>query len=159
MTKPTLTEDDLDPIFFLAATDPDAMKAMNAELIDGFRATNGTLDGSFDGVPLLLLTTTGARSGIARTTPMNYTRTGPGYVVVASKSGAPRDPDWYHNLVAHPDVTIETPDDGEVSVHVVDLTGSERDAGWAQFTAMSAGFAGYEQKTSRVIPVLRLSPR
>jgi hypothetical protein len=94
MTTTMLTEDDLDPVMFLAATNPDAMKAMNAELIDGFRATNGRLGGSFEGVPLLLLTTTGARSGLARTTPVNYTRAGQGYVVVASKSGAPRHPDW-----------------------------------------------------------------
>jgi deazaflavin-dependent oxidoreductase (nitroreductase family) len=59
-----------------------------------------------DGVPLLL-TTAGARSGLARTTPVNYTRAGQGYVVVASKSGAPRHPDWYHNLLAHPDAAVE----------------------------------------------------
>ncbi len=74
MTWTTPTEDDLDPVFFLADTDPEAMKAMNTDLTAGFRATHGELGGAFEGVPLLLLTTTGARSGLTRTTPMNYTR-------------------------------------------------------------------------------------
>jgi len=65
------TEDDLDPVFLLAATDPEAMKAMNTELVAGFRATGGRLGGAFEDVPLLLLTTTGARSGRRSTTPMN----------------------------------------------------------------------------------------
>jgi deazaflavin-dependent oxidoreductase (nitroreductase family) len=157
MTKPTLTEDDLDPIFFLAATDPNAMKAMNAELIDGFRATNGALDGSFDGVPLLLLTTTGARSGIARTTPMNYTRTGPGYVVVASKSGAPRDPDWYHNLVAHPDATVEVLG-ATLPVRARITSGTERERLFDRHTAALPNFAVYQNRTARRLPVVVLEP-
>lgn len=101
------TEDDLDPVFLLADTDPEAMTAMNTELVAAFRATGGRLGGAFAGVPLLLLTTTGARTGRQCTTPVNYTRRGTGYVVVASKSGAARHPDWYHNLMANPQAMIE----------------------------------------------------
>ncbi len=108
MTTQTMpTEQDLDPVFLLADTNPEAMKVMNTGIVAAFRAANGKLDGAFDGVPLLLLTTTGARSGLARTTPVNYTRSDAAYVILASKSGSPRHPDWYHNLLADPRATIE----------------------------------------------------
>jgi deazaflavin-dependent oxidoreductase (nitroreductase family) len=132
----------------------------NQQVIEEFRANGGTVTTNGFGRRLVLVHHLGARSGTERVNPVAAIRQDDGsWLIAASAGGADKNPDWYHNLVAHPDVTIETPDDGEVSVHVVDLTGTERDAGWAQFTAMSAGFAGYEQKTSRVIPVLRLSPR
>ncbi|MGH3576221.1 MAG: nitroreductase/quinone reductase family protein, partial [Mycobacterium sp.] len=88
-------DDELDPVFLLADTDPAAMKSMNSELIAEFRASGGNLGGPFTGVPLLLLNSIGAHSGQARTTPVNYTRSGDAYVVIASKSGAANHPDWY----------------------------------------------------------------
>jgi deazaflavin-dependent oxidoreductase (nitroreductase family) len=81
------------------------------------------------------------------------------WLVAASKAGAPDNPAWYHNLLAHPDIVIETPDDGEVPVHATSLEGEERDEAWREFTAHNPGFLDYEQKTSRVIPVVRLTVR
>jgi deazaflavin-dependent oxidoreductase (nitroreductase family) len=81
------------------------------------------------------------------------------WLIAASKAGADDNPAWYHNLLAHPDVTIETPDDGEVAVTARDLGGDERDAGWARFTAASPGFSQYEERTPRTIPVLELRKR
>ena len=80
--------------------------------------------------------------------------------MAASKGGAPDNPAWFHNLVAHPDVEIETPDDdGPSRFARRSCTGAERDAAWARFTARSAGFRSYEQRTTRTIPVLRLARR
>jgi deazaflavin-dependent oxidoreductase (nitroreductase family) len=79
-------------------------------------------------------------------------------LIAASAAGADKNPDWYHNLLAHPDVTIETPE-GVEEVHVTDLQGAERDAAWERFKQMSDGFRAYEAKTSRTIPVLKLTPR
>jgi deazaflavin-dependent oxidoreductase (nitroreductase family) len=79
-------------------------------------------------------------------------------LIAASAAGADKHPAWYHNLLAHPDVTIETPE-GTEEVHVTDLQGAERDAAWERFKQTSDGFRAYEAKTSRVIPVLRLTPR
>ena len=112
-------------------------------------------------MPLLLLTTTGARTGNRRTTPMNYTRTatptGQGFVVVASKSGAPRHPDWYHNLRAHPEATIEL--GGATSaVRARFATGSERQQLFEQHTAVLPNFAVYQRRTTRRLPVIVLEP-
>ncbi|HET7092772.1 MAG TPA: nitroreductase/quinone reductase family protein, partial [Thermomicrobiales bacterium] len=90
-------------------TDPmSEARAFNQDLIDQFRANGGEIvRGMFKGAPLLLLTTTGAKSGQPRTTPLAYTRDGDRLVVIASKGGAPTNPDWYHNLVANPTATVE----------------------------------------------------
>ena len=81
------------------------------------------------------------------------------WLVAASKGGAPDNPDWFHNVVAHPDIAIETPDDGTVEVTARVLEGSARDDAWGRFTAMSDGFRDYEKKTTRVIPVVELTRR
>jgi deazaflavin-dependent oxidoreductase (nitroreductase family) len=133
------------------------MKAMNADLVAAFRARDGRLGGAFENVPLLLLTTTGARSGRACTTPVNYTRTGTGYVVVASKSGAPHHPDWYYNLLAHPEATIELPG-GTVAVRARVTSGAERARLFEQHTTALPNFAVYQDRTTRVLPVLVLEP-
>lgn len=117
--------DELDPVFLLADTDPDAMTAMNQQLIAEFRAALGELSGAFHGVPRLLLTTAGAHSGRPRTTPVNCTTTERGWVVVASKSGSARHPDWYHNLLANPAATVEVPG-ATVTVHARIMYGTER---------------------------------
>ncbi len=129
----------------------------NRAIIAEFRATGGKVGGVFTGTPLLLLTTTGAKSGEPRTTPVCYTRDGERYVVLASKAGAPTNPAWYHNLLAHPRATVEL--GGEtfaVSSSVVN--GEERDRLFAAQAALLPFFAEYQQKTSRRIPVVVLEP-
>lgn len=147
--------DELDPVFLLADTDPAAMTAMNRQLIAGFRAAGGRLGGDFAGVPLLLLTTTGARTGRSVTTPVNYTTTARGWVVVASKSGAARHPDWYHNLVANRAATIEVTG-ATVTVHARIIDGAERQHLFDQHTAALPNFAAYQRRTSRQLPVIIL---
>ena len=129
----------------------------NGKIIEEFRANGGKVGGPFQGAPLLLLHTTGARSGAERINPMMYGRVGDDYAVVASKGGAPTNPDWYHNLVAHPEVTAE------IGTETVRLTarvteGEERDRIWTKWKTDNPGFADYEQKTSRQIPVVILTP-
>ncbi|MGA0566795.1 nitroreductase/quinone reductase family protein [Rathayibacter sp. KR2-224] len=130
----------------------------NKPIIDEFRANGGTV--SHFGRGLVLLHHVGAKSGVERVTPVAAWKTGPdAWLIAASKAGAPENPAWYHNLLAHPDVVIETPDDGEVAVRATSLQGEERDAAWRDFTARNPGFLDYEQKTTRTIPVVRLTRR
>ena len=134
------------------------MTDWNQQIIDEFRANGGTVQTMGFGRGLVLVHHLGARTGTERISPMANIRNEDGSrLVAASKGGAPDNPDWYHNLLAHPDVRIETPD-GEERVHVTELKGAERDAAWERFKQMSDGFAAYEQTTDRVIPVLRLTP-
>jgi deazaflavin-dependent oxidoreductase (nitroreductase family) len=132
----------------------------NQKVIDEFRENGGTVQTMGFGRGLVLLHHTGARTGTERVSPVAAIRDGDDtWLVAASKAGAPDNPDWFHNLRAHPDVAIETPDDGTVEVRAQVLAGDERDAAWARFTAMSEGFRSYEQKTTRVIPVVALTRR
>jgi deazaflavin-dependent oxidoreductase (nitroreductase family) len=133
------------------------MPDFNSQIIDEFRANSGQVGGPFDGATLLLLHTTGARSGAERVNPMMYGRAGADYVVVASKAGAPTSPDWYHNLVAHPEVSAEI-GTGTVRFTARVAAGEERDRIWTKWKIDNPGFAEYEQKTSREIPVIVLSP-
>ncbi len=136
------------------------MSDWNQQIIDEFRANDGTVQTMGFGRALVLLHHTGARTGTERVSPVAAIRDGDDtWLVAASKGGAPDNPDWFHNLRAHPDVTIETPEARTVEVRARVLEGDERDAAWARFTAMSEGFRSYEQKTSRVIPVVALSRR
>lgn len=127
---------------------------MNAPVIAAFRANGGHGTGRFAGRPLLLLTTTGARTGQPRVTPLNYSTDGDRLVVVASKGGAPTHPDWYRNLVVHPDVTIER---GSETFRARATTAAEpeRSRLFAQQAAHMPFFAEYErQVTARQIPVV-----
>jgi deazaflavin-dependent oxidoreductase (nitroreductase family) len=134
------------------------MSDFNAKIIEEYRATAGKLSGGFAGAPILLLTTTGAKSGKQRINPLAYLPDGDRVLVFGSKAGAPTNPDWYHNLLAHPDVTIEI--DGETRpVRAVVIEGAERDALFARQKAAMPGFADYEAKTDRVIPVIALERR
>ncbi|WP_193613590.1 nitroreductase family deazaflavin-dependent oxidoreductase [Nocardioides lijunqiniae] len=133
------------------------MSDFNDQVIAEFRANHGQVGGPFEGAPLLLLHSTGARSGQERVSPMMYLPEGERYVVFASKAGADDHPDWYHNLKAHPDARIEVGDD-EVAVRAVEVTGVERDRLYAQQAELFPGFKEYEAKTSRVIPVVALVP-
>jgi len=128
----------------------------NAKIIAEFRANGGKVGGQFEGAPLLLLTTTGTKSGLARTSPMMYLPDGDRLVVFASKAGAPTNPDWYHNLVANPSATVEVGTETfDVDAQVT--TGAERDELYARQAQLYPGFAEYESKTDRVIPVVALT--
>jgi deazaflavin-dependent oxidoreductase (nitroreductase family) len=129
----------------------------NARIIDEFRANEGRVGGPFEGSTLLLLHHIGAKSGKDRINPLVYNRDGERYVVFASKAGAPTNPDWYHNLKAHPDVTIEVGTD-TIYVRAEEATGEERDRLFQAQTERSPQFAEYQSKTERVIPVIVLTP-
>jgi deazaflavin-dependent oxidoreductase (nitroreductase family) len=136
------------------------MSDWNQQIIDEFRSNGGAVETMGFGKGLVLLHHRGARTGTERVSPVAGIPDGEGaWLVAASKGGAPENPAWFHNLLAHPDVEIETPDDGTVPVRATQLTGAERDAAWARFTARSEGFRSYEQRTARTIPVLRLARR
>jgi len=129
----------------------------NAKVIEEFRANGGRVGGGFTGVPIMLLHTTGARTGHQRVNPVTYRTVDGGYAVFASKAGAPTNPDWYHNLVAHPDVRAE------IGTELVPLRArvaddAERDPIWTAQKAENPGFQDYENRTSRKIPVVILEP-
>ncbi len=134
------------------------MNDWNTKVIEEFRANDGKVGGQFEGAPVLLLTTTGAKSGKARVNPMMFLGEGDRLYVFASKAGAPTNPDWYHNLIANPDVTVEVgPDTVNMTASVV--SGSERDRIYAEQASRYPGFAEYQEKTDRVIPVVALDRR
>ncbi len=127
----------------------------NRNLIGEFRANDGKVTGVFAGAPVLLLTTTGARSGRKHTTPLVYQQDGDRIVVFGSKGGAPTHPAWYHNLVANPVVTVELP--GETfEAKAATVEGPERERIWSAQKEIMPGFAEYEAKTDRQIPVVVL---
>jgi deazaflavin-dependent oxidoreductase (nitroreductase family) len=126
----------------------------NRDIIEHFRANQGTmLSGPFKDRSLLLLHTTGARTGQPRVHPLAYTRDGERYVVIASKGGAPVHPDWYRNIVAHPEVELEVGPDRFPARARVTL-GDERRRLYDAQAAIMPGFAEYQKKTTREIPVI-----
>ncbi len=130
--------------------------AYNRALIDEFRANGGKVTGMFAGAPLVVLHTTGAKSRQERLTPIVYTRDEQGNVVViASKGGAPTHPDWYRNLVANPQVTVELPDE-TYSARARVTTGEERRRLFDAQAALMPNFKEYEKATTREIPVVVL---
>jgi deazaflavin-dependent oxidoreductase (nitroreductase family) len=131
------------------------METFNRDLIKEYRANGGTVTGPFAGRPLLLLTTTGARSGRPQTTPLVYTTDGDRMVVIASKGGAPSNPAWYHNLTANPDATVELGTD-RFQVRAEVAQGEERDRLFQNQAEQMPNFAEYQAKTSRRIPVFTL---
>lgn len=128
----------------------------NARTIAEFRRNHGKVGGAFEGAPLLLLHTIGARSGQPRINPMMYLQDDERYPVFASKAGADSHPDWYYNLKAHPDAQIEI-GDKTFDVHANEIHGPERDTLFARQAALYPGFADYQRKTTRTIPVVALS--
>jgi deazaflavin-dependent oxidoreductase (nitroreductase family) len=117
--------------------------------------------GKFMGFNALVLTTIGAKSGIARTNPVGWFPTGDddSWLIVASAAGGPKNPAWYYNLAAHPDnVTIEMAG-RTVPVSAEQLNGPEREDAWQRITAASPRFAAYQEKTDRILPVIRLTRR
>ena len=131
------------------------MEAFNRDLVNEYRANGGTVTGPFAGRPLLLLTTTGARSGEQRTTPLVYSTDGDLLVVIASKGGAPTHPAWYHNLTANPEATVELGTE-RFQVRAEVAQGEERDRLFEAQAAQMPNFAEYQRKTSRRIPVFTL---
>lgn len=130
---------------------PEEMKAFNRQLVADFRAH----DPRFSGRKIVLLTTTGAHSGAPHTTPMTYVRDGDCVLVIASNAGAVRHPDWYFNLVAHPTVTVELPDETYQARASV-AEGEERARLWAQIVAQMPFFDDHQAQISRQIPVVIL---
>jgi deazaflavin-dependent oxidoreductase (nitroreductase family) len=131
---------------------------LNARIIEEFRDNRGRVGGRFKGAPLLLLHTTGARTGAARINPMMYLEEAGTYFVFASKAGADTNPDWYHNLRAHPDTRIEIGDE-TLEIHASEVLSPQRDTLFRRQAKLYPGFAGYQRKTTRTIPVIALTQR
>jgi deazaflavin-dependent oxidoreductase (nitroreductase family) len=127
----------------------------NAAIIEEFRANGGQVGGQFAGAPMVILHTTGARTGRERVNPLVYQPDGDRIVVFASKGGAPSNPDWYHNLVANPEATVEVAAD-TVPVRARVAEGEERERLWSRQKELMPGFADYEARTTRQIPVVVL---
>jgi deazaflavin-dependent oxidoreductase (nitroreductase family) len=130
-------------------------KAYNHKLIEDFRASRGASDAAFAGRPLLLLTTIGAKSGQRRTTPLMYVPDGDRLLVIASNAGAPKHPDWYRNLLAHPAATVEVGADTFEASAVV-LEGNERQQQWEKIAAAYPFFTDHQAKITREIPLIAL---
>jgi deazaflavin-dependent oxidoreductase (nitroreductase family) len=127
----------------------------NRRLIEEFRANKGTVGGAFAGAPVVLLTTTGAKSGLRRVNPLVTLPEDDVLYVFASKGGAPRNPDWYHNLLAHPEVEVEFGAD-RFRATATPVTGAERDRIYAEQATRFPGFADYQDRAGRIIPVVAL---
>jgi deazaflavin-dependent oxidoreductase (nitroreductase family) len=124
-----------------------------------YRLTNGLIGHRFPGAPpMLLLDHVGAKSGVKRTTPLVYVDDPPNVVVVASKGGHPRNPAWYHNLRAHPEVTVQIGSERR-QVRARMANAEERKRLWPMAVATYSGYAGYQQRTGREIPLVVLEPR
>lgn len=134
-----------------------SMADFNNQVITEFRDNDGSVGGMFEGTPLLLLHHVGARSGAARIAPLVYLPDGDRYVIFASKAGAPENPGWYHNVLAHPRTEIEV---GKAQVPVIasEAHGDERERLYAAQVAAQPQFGEYQQKTNRQIPVIVLTP-
>lgn len=128
----------------------------NDDIIDQFRANEGRVGGNFAGAPMLLLHTVGARSGRPRVNPMMYLDLDGHRYVFASKAGADTNPDWYHNLVANPDVTVEV-GTSRYAARATVISGEHRQRVFDEQARRYPGFRGYQEKTSRVIPVIELA--
>jgi F420H(2)-dependent quinone reductase len=122
-----------------------------------YRLTGGKLGGRMRGFRVLLLTTTGRKSGKAHTVPLGYFDHKDGYVIVASNSGLPKNPAWYHNLKSNPRVKVQVLDK-VMSVNAEVLSGEARALVWQQVTTTAPVYAGYEKKTTREIPLVLLRP-
>ena len=141
----------------MATLADDQWLELNRAVIEEFRANGGRCGGRWEGNPMLLLTTTGARSGTPRTSPLTYTTDGDRLVVIASKAGADQHPAWYHNVVTNPDVVVEL---GAESFPARASVAAEPDRSrlFAERVAVMERFGGYQELTERVIPVVVLSP-
>jgi deazaflavin-dependent oxidoreductase (nitroreductase family) len=131
-------------------------RSFNAGIIEEFRANGGKVSGMFEGAPMLLLTTTGAKSGKPYTTPVVHTKDGDRIVIIASKAGAPSNPDWYYNLLANPEVTVELGTETFQATASV-VTGEERQRLYDAQAELMPNFKEYAENTTREIPVVVLT--
>ena len=131
------------------------MNDVNQRIIEECRANRGRVGGPFEGTPVLLLTTTGARTGQTRTTPVAYLRDDQRLVVFASRGGAPNNPGWYHNLLANPSATVEVGEE-QFKVTATVTSGEERQRLFDRQAERSPQFGEYQHKTTRQIPVIAL---
>ena len=132
------------------------MSDWNQKIIEEFRANDGIVGGPFEGKTLLLLHTTGAKSGLPRVNPLMTYQDGNQYVIVASKGGAPTNPDWYYNVVANQEVSVEVGTDKFDATATV-TEEPERTQLYEKMEALASAFTDYKNKTSRVIPVVTLT--
>ena len=140
------------------ADDVSSERDFNQRNIDEFRANGGKVGGNFEGAPLLLLHSTGAKSGQERVNPMMYQAVGDSFAVFASKAGADSNPDWFYNLKSNPEARVEVGTETfDVTARVLD--DGEREPIWEEQKSRYPGFADYEKKTDRVIPVVILDRR
>jgi deazaflavin-dependent oxidoreductase (nitroreductase family) len=137
--------------------DAETIKSFNKSIADEFRANDGKVGGQFKGADLLLLTTTGAKSGELRISPLAYFRIDGKLLVIGSFAGADINPAWVHNLRANPSAHVEIRNDAS-DVTAREFPSAERDELFGKITAAAPGFAEYQAKTSRVIPVFELQP-
>lgn len=136
----------------------DETNAWNAQIMAEFRANGGKVGGQFEGAPMVIIHTIGATSGAERKTPLMYQALGDGPIAIfASYAGAPAHPAWFHNILAHPDITVEIGTETKRYRSRV-ATGEERTRIWERQKAELPGFADYETKTTREIPVVVLDP-
>jgi deazaflavin-dependent oxidoreductase (nitroreductase family) len=135
--------------------DSESIKAFNVSIADEFRANGGKVGGQFEGADLLLLTTTGARSGQPRVSPLAYFRIDGKLIIIGSFAGADVNPAWVHNLRADPSAHVEIGNESS-DVTARELPSDERDELFGRITAAAPGFADYQAKTTRVIPVFEL---
>ena len=134
------------------------MDNFNEKVIEEFRENDGKVGGMFEGAPVLLLHHAGAKTGTERVNPLMYQPVGGSFAIFASKGGAPSNPDWYYNLAAHPDTTIEL-GSGTVKVRAREASPDERGPIWEKQKKLAPGFAEYETNAApRQIPVILLDP-
>ncbi len=127
----------------------------NTQIIEEFHANSGKGGGQFADANLLLLHTLGAKSNQPRINPLAYLKDGDNFVIIASKGGAPTNPDWYYNILAHPEVTLEVGTE-HFNAHATVPERQERDRIFANVVKQAPGFGEYQQNTSRIIPVVVL---
>ncbi len=132
------------------------MSDWNQKIIEEFRANDGVVGGPFEGKTLLLLHTTGAKSGLPRVNPLMTVEDGNQYVVIASKGGAPTNPDWYYNVLANPEVSVEVRAEQFDAIAKV-TEEPERTKLYEKMEAIASAFTDYKNKTTRVIPVVTLT--
>ena len=135
--------------------DTETLNAFNNSIVDEFRANDGKVGGQFVNANLLLLTTTGAKSGKERISPLAYFRVDGKLIIIGSFAGAPVNPAWVHNLRANPQAHVEVGTDA-FDVTARELSATEREELFPKVTAVAPGFAEYQAKTSRVIPLFEL---
>jgi deazaflavin-dependent oxidoreductase (nitroreductase family) len=131
------------------------MKEINRKVIEEFRANRGKVGGQFAGAPMVLITTKGAKSGKSYVNPLVYSRDGEKYVIIASFAGGPKNPSWYHNLVAHPTPTVEIGSE-RFQAKATFPSGAERERLFDQQASQMPIFNDYRKKTARQIPVVVL---